>query len=287
MISAENFKGFSALMSNNIIAEIKEALEEDKSLETLIKSTKRKEDLPPSVKKQFKDYQMSEDLLWYQGRIVVPDERDIKLKLLKLYHDSPIAGHQGQARTLELISRNYYWPGMKAQVNRYVESCKACQRGKGSKGHLPLKPLPIPEKPWENIAYDFIVKLPKSQGFDSVLVVMDRFSRMAHFIPCKESTNSEELADIFVKEVWRLHGFPKTTVSDRGTTFKSHFLEAVYKRLGIQGTFSTAFHPETDGLVERTNQWLEGWICIFGNHKQDDWAKWLPIVEFCHNNHKN
>ncbi|QRW09553.1 Retrotransposable element Tf2 protein [Ceratobasidium sp. AG-Ba] len=167
---------------------------------------------------------------------------------------------------------------MKQQVNRFVETCEICQRSKGHKQYAPQKPLPIPQKPWEDIAYDFIVKLPESQGMDSILVVIDRFSRQAHFIPCLESTNAEGVADLFIKEVWKLHGLPKTTVQ---------FLKALYAKLGINPKFSTAFHPETDGITERTNQWLEGFLRSFCNYRQDDWVRWLPIAEFCHNNQVN
>ena len=287
MIAAERFIGFKADTQLDIITAIQEGQQEDESLQTLIYSTKEKENLPPTVKKQFNKYQWEENLLWYEGRIVVPDDKDIKLRLLEMHHDNPVAGHQGQARTLELLSRRYYWPGMKSQVNRFVESCEICQRSKGHKHAVPNKSLSIPDKPWEDIAYDFIVKLPESQGYDSILVVIDRFSRQAHFIPCQESTNAEGVADLFIQEVWRLHGLPKTTVSDRGVTFNSQFLRSLYKKLEIEPRFSTAYHPETDGITERTNQWLEGFLRSFCNYSQDDWVKWLPIAEFCHNNQVN
>jgi hypothetical protein len=176
---------------------------------------------------------------------------------------------------------------MKAQVNRYVDSCETCQRSKGHKQGVSLKPLPIPALPWEDIAYDFIVKLPESSGYNSILTVIDRFFRQAHFVPCMASTNAEQLADIFTREVWKLHGTPKTTVSDRGPTFNSQFLRALYKNLGIEPWLSTAFHPETDGISERTNQWVEGFLRTFCNYRQDDWSRWLPIAEFCHNHHRN
>jgi hypothetical protein len=176
---------------------------------------------------------------------------------------------------------------MKAQVNRHVDSCETCQRSKGHRQGVNLKPLPIPALPWEDIAYDFIVKLPISSGYDSILTVIDRFSRQAHFVPCMESTNAEQLADIFTREVWKLHGTPKTTVSDRGPTFNSQFLRVLYKNLGIEQRLSTAFHPETDGISERTNQWVEGFLRTFCNYRQDDWSRWLPIAEFCHNHHRN
>ncbi|QRW10167.1 Transposon Tf2-7 polyprotein [Ceratobasidium sp. AG-Ba] len=287
MINAERFKGFKANIEIDIISMIRESLSDDESLTTLIESTKKKEDLPPSIRKQYDKYEWKEDLLWYEGRIVIPENKEIRLAILEMHHDNPIAGHQGQARTLELISRRYYWPAMKQQVNQFVETCEICQRSKGHKQYAPQKPLPIPQKPWEDIAYDFIVKLPESQGMDSILVVIDRFSQQAHFIPCLESTNAEGVADLFIKEVWKLHGLPKTTVSDRGPTFNSQFLKALYAKLSINPKFSTAFHPETDGITERTNQWLEGFLRSFCNYRQDDWVRWLPIAEFCHNNQIN
>ncbi|QRV81327.1 Transposon Tf2-1 polyprotein [Ceratobasidium sp. AG-Ba] len=287
MINAKRFKGFKANIEIDIISMIRESLSDDESLTTLIESTKKKEDLPPSIRKQYDKYEWKEDLLWYEGRIVIPENKEIRLAILEMHHDNPIAGHQGQARTLELISRRYYWPAMKQQVNQFVETCEICQRSKGHKQYAPQKPLPIPQKPWEDIAYDFIVKLPESQGMDSILVVIDCFSRQAHFIPCLESTNAEGVADLFIKEVWKLHGLAKTTVSDRGPTFNSQFLKALYAKLGINPKFSTAFHPETDGITERTNQWLEGFLRSFCNYRQDDWVRWLPIAEFCHNNQVN
>src|SRR5881394_4664334 len=287
MIPTERLIGFSSSVMGDLLEELREAQGEDESLTTLIDSTRNKDNLPPSVRKQFDRYSWEDGLLKYDNRIYVPEDKDIRLRVLSAHHDSPVGGHQGQVRTLELVSTEYYWPGMKAQVNRYVESCETCQRVKGRKQDIPLKPLPNPEGPWEDIAYDFIVKLPKSKGYDSILTVVDRFSKQAHFIPCLEATNAEELAEIFIREIWKLHGFPKTTVSDRGSTFNSQFLRALYEKLKIEPRFSTAYHPETNGLAERTNQWVEGFLRTFCNYRQDDWAKWLPMAEFSHNIHKN
>ncbi|QRV93063.1 Retrotransposable element Tf2 protein [Ceratobasidium sp. AG-Ba] len=287
MIPPEKFVGFMADVRTSFLDEVREAQKEDEAIKVLWDSVANKEQLPPSVRKEFRRYDIKEGILEYDGKIYIPDDRDLRFEILQRFHDSPVAGHQGHARTLELISREYYWPGLKAQVNRYVDTCEVCQRSKGYKQAVPHKALPIPERPWEDIAYDFIVKLPESKGYDSILTVIDRFSRQAHFIPCHESTNAEQLAEIFIKEVWKLHGTPRTTVSDRGPTFNSQFLRALYKGLKIEPRFSTAFHPETDGISERTNQWIEGFLRTFCNYQQDDWTKWLPIAEFCHNNHVN
>jgi hypothetical protein len=172
-IKEERFKGFSGNMKFDIIADIREVQAGDESIAQIIELCKKKNDLPKSVQEGIKKYNFEEDLLWFDGRIYVPEDKDTRLKIMRLHHDSPIAGHQGHARTLELISRRYYWPGLKSTVNKYVDSCKQCQRAKGTKTRVPLKPLEIPKGPWEEIAYDFITKLPKSQGSDSILVVVD------------------------------------------------------------------------------------------------------------------
>jgi hypothetical protein len=128
MIDAVKFIGFRAELSSGITEAIREGQTEDESIQDLIQSTRNKENLPVTVRKQFQRYSWEEGLLLYDNRIYVPEDKDVRLDLLKLHHDSPVAGHQGHARTLEFISRNYYWPGMKAQVNRYVDSCETCQR---------------------------------------------------------------------------------------------------------------------------------------------------------------
>uniref|UniRef100_A0A183CPZ9 RNA-directed DNA polymerase n=1 Tax=Globodera pallida TaxID=36090 RepID=A0A183CPZ9_GLOPA len=287
MIKEDQFSGFSAMISASFLEKLKEALLDDPSLDTVMSAASDTSRMPHSVAQKFKDYSVSDGVLFYQGRIVVPDEPELKQELLSHFHDTPAAGHQGRARTLELISRHYYWPAMKFQVNRYVDSCEICQRSKGTERHAPLQPLPIPDGPWEEISYDFIVKLPKSKGFDSILVVVDRLSKMAHFIPCKEASTAEDVADLFLKHIWRLHGTPKRTVSDRGSTFNSKFLKALYKALQIDPAFSTAYHPQTDGQTERLNQWLEAYLRAFINHRQTDWVDLLPLAEFCHNNSKS
>ncbi|QRV83709.1 Retrotransposable element Tf2 protein [Ceratobasidium sp. AG-Ba] len=195
------------------------------------------EELPPSVRKEFRRYDIKNGILEY-GKIYIPDDRDLRLEILQRFHDSPIAGHQGHARTLELISREYYGQ----TLVKYAKEVRDINSQYRTNRYQSRKAM-------GDIAYDFIVKLPKSNG-------------QAHFIPCLESTNAEELAEIFIREVWKLHGTPKTTIS-------------------------TAYHPETDGISERTNQWVEGFLRTFCNYRQDDWTKWLPIAEFCHNNHVN
>ncbi|CEL63969.1 Transposon Ty3-I Gag-Pol polyprotein OS=Saccharomyces cerevisiae (strain ATCC 204508 / S288c) GN=TY3B-I PE=3 SV=2 [Rhizoctonia solani AG-1 IB] len=243
--------------------------------------------MPHSLAAKFKDHTLQDGLLLYQGRIVVPDKPEIKQQLLSHFHDSLGSGHQGRARTLELISRHYYWPAMKFQVNCYGESCEICQRNKGHVQHFALKLLSVPAGPWEDVSYDFIVKLPKCRGNDSILVVVDCFSKMVHFIPCKEIVTAEDIARLFLEHVWKLHGTPKQAVLDRGPTFNSKFLRALYKALHIAPSYSTAYHPQSDGQTEIKNQWLESYLRPFINHRQSDWVEWLPFAVFAPNNAKS
>ena len=232
------------------------------------------------------DYKWDGEYLRYKGRIYVPDKKEIKRGILKIYHDSKLAGHQGQKGTLELVSRGYYWPGMSQFVTSYVDGCDLCQRIKVRR-HAPygtLKPLEIPDENWTDISYDFIGELPESEKKNAILVVVDRKSKGAHFIACTTSETAESTARLFLDNVWKLHGLPKRTVSDRGTQFNSHFMKRLYELLGIQPGFSTAFHPESDGQTERVNQILEDYLRFFVSHRQNDWVQMLPMAEFAYNN---
>lgn len=188
MLSANKFVGFKANIIEDLPTALAEAQKEDDSLDTLISMVQNMETLPATIRKQFRDYHWAENLLWYQGKVIVPHNKDLCLRILQIHHESPAAGHLGQSRTLELISRCYWWPGMKAEINNFVDSCETCQRSKGSPQKLPLMPLHVAEGPWKDITYDMIVKLPISrigkESYDSIFTVTDRYYKMAHYYPC-------------------------------------------------------------------------------------------------------
>ncbi|KAF8749430.1 Chromo (CHRromatin Organization MOdifier) domain [Rhizoctonia solani] len=257
MIPESHFEAFSAHIDLSLLDQIKEATQEDPSLDTILLAVSDPKSMPHSVAQKFKDYTIQKGLLLYQGRVVVPDEPEIKQQLLSHFHDSPASGHQGRAQTLE---------------------------SKGHAHNYALNLLSVPAGPWEDISYDFIVKFPKCKGYDCILVVVDHFSKMMHLVPCKETATAEDVAQMFLEHVWKLHGTPKRTVSDRGTTFNSKLLKALYKSLQITPSFSTAYHPQSDGQTEIKNQWLEAYLRPFINHRQSDWVDWLPLAEFAHNN---
>ncbi|QRW25741.1 Retrotransposable element Tf2 protein [Rhizoctonia solani] len=247
---------------NNLIGK---AIYEDDRLKEILHKLQNKDKVT--------DWELKEGLLWYQGKIFVPKDDTIRNLILESRHDALATGHPGQARTLELVSRNYYWPSLKKFVNSYVSHCKTCIRSKPT-NQVPiglLKPLQIPECPWEDIAYDMIVGLPVSEGFDAILTVIDQFSKMVHFIPTQSTASAIDIANLFITYVWKLHGLPRSTISDRGPTFNAKFICHLYKRLDIKPLYSTAYHPQTDGQTEQIQQEAKIFICMFGNHQQSDW----------------
>jgi len=131
---------------------------------------------------------------------------------------------------------------------------------------------------------DFITDLLKSEGYDTILVVIDRLTKMSHFIPGSKDLDAWQFANLFMKEVVRLHGLPHDIITDRGTPFTSDLWEETMGRLGIQRTLSTAFHPQTDGQTRRTNAILEQYLRAYINYQQDDWSGYLPLAECPYNN---
>ena len=149
---------------------------------------------------------LEDELVCYKNRMYILDCNDLKLTVTKQAHDAKVAGHFGRDKTLELLTRNYYWPNLDEWVKTYVKTCDACQRNKTArhKKYGRLQPLDIPYRPWEHISMDFITDLPKVNGYDQIWVIVDSFTKMAHFIPL-ENRLAHNLALAFIREVWRLH----------------------------------------------------------------------------------
>ncbi|KAF8752189.1 hypothetical protein RHS01_08123 [Rhizoctonia solani] len=152
---------------------------------------------------------------------------------------------------------------------------------------ISLKPLEVPPYPFHTISYDFITGLPKSQGHDAILVVIDSFSKFGHFIPTSKKVTSKGLTDLFITHVWKLHGLPIRTILDRRTMFTSKFLRALYQRLGVKPSFSSTYHPESDGQTERVNQFIEFYLRSYIAANHSDWTTWLPLAEYAYNNAKH
>jgi len=142
----------------------------------------------------------------------------------------------------------------------------------------------ILEKPWSHISADFITKLPLVQGYNSILVVVDRLMKMVHFIPTMEKTSAEGLARLFRDNIWKLHGLSESIISDRGSQFATGLMKELNKILRIENKMSTVFYPQTDRQTKRINQELEQYLRMFVDHKQEQWPDWLGMAEFTYNN---
>lgn len=236
---------------------------------------------------QSAEWSEEDGLVLFRGKVYVPKDKDLRRRIVAAHHDSMIAGHPGRWRTLELISRNYWWPNMTRFVAAYVRSCDACNRTKifPSPPAGTLMPNAIPTHRWQFATCDLIVGLPESRGFDAIMVAVDRLSKQIHVAPTTGSVNSEGVATIWRDRVWVHHRLQEGIISDRGPQFVSAFTKALHHQLGIKTLASTAYHPQTDGQTERVNQEVEQYLRLWCNERQDDWADLLSMAEFCYNNH--
>jgi transposase InsO family protein len=219
-------------------------------------------------------------------QIVIPNSTRLKSRILHELHDVPSAGHRGRSSTLELVLRQFWWPRVRADVFEYVDSCHSCQVQKPSH-QLPagtMHPLPIPSHNWESISLDLVTGLPKRKGFDAVLVIVDRLSKMAVLLPTTESASASKVAKLVFDAVVSVHGWPTSIVSDRDPRFTSHFWRTMCERWGITARMGTSFHPQTDGQTERMNKLMEETVRHFVDAKQTNWPSCLAMAQFAINN---
>src|ERR1051325_4161804 len=174
-------------------------------------------------------------------------------------------------------------------VKKCINSCDSCQRNKSNNQQTAglLQTLPTPTTRWQQITMDFIVQLPKTpRGYDAITVFVDRLSKRAHFIPCTTDITAPGVAKLFFENIFRLHGLPKTIISDRDPKFTSKFWTALFKLLETKLAMSTAFHPQTDGQTERMNRTLEEMLRAYTTYHQNQWDECLSATEFAYNNSK-
>ena len=200
------------------------------------------------------DFQLSPDgVIIFKDRLCVPEIRDLREEILAEAHNTPYTVHPGTTKMYKDLKMHYWWPGMKNDVVKHVEECLICQQVKAEHQRPAgtLQPLDIPLWKWEDITMDFVVGLPRTkEGYDAIWVIVDRLTKSAHFLPVHTTYTMDRYAEIYVKEIVRLHGVPLSIVSDRDSRFTSSFWKSLHKALGTRLAFSTAFHPQTDGQSE-------------------------------------
>lgn len=231
--------------------------------------------------------------LWARGNFV--KENFSLRKKIFLREESPLIAtiineihsstHEGYHKTLHRGHSIFYWKGIRQQVKEFIKQCDTCQRHKTE--NLPptglLQPLPIPTQVWSDISMDFVEGLPISKGKSTILVVVDRLSKYAHFIPISHPYTATSVAQVFFDHVFRLHGMPQSIVCDRDPTFTSLFWKELFKLNGTAFNFISSYHPQTDGQTEVVNCTVETYLRCFTSSKPKEWVRWVSWVEFCYN----
>ncbi|GJP37547.1 hypothetical protein CLOM_g21945 [Closterium sp. NIES-68] len=200
------------------------------------------------------------------GAIVIPHVGNLRNDIIEEVHSTKYGGHLGIKKTWWALSDVYWWLGLGTEVQQFVSRCDACAGNKSDTkkpGGL-LQPLEIPDEPSESVSLDFITYLPNTRdGHTAILVFVDRLTKMVHFVTTTTDVSAEDTAKLFVAHVFRLHGLPRVLVSDRDLRFTSRFWYEVTQTLGTKLKMSSAFHPQTDGQIERTNRTLEQMLRSF------------------------
>ena len=226
-------------------------------------------------------------VLCYKARVCVPDDDELRKAILEEAHSGSFAIHPGSTKMYQDLKMSFWWSGMKRDVSEFVTKCLVCQRVK-AEHQVPsglLQPIRIPEWKWDRITMDFVVGLPLTgRKHDSVWVVVDRLTKSAHFLPVRTDYSLDKLAELYIKEIVRLHGIPISIISDRDPRFTSRFWGKLQEAMGTRLNFSTAFHPQTDGQSERVIQILEDMLRSCAIDYEGSWDRHIPLVEFVYNN---
>ena len=230
-------------------------------------------------------------LLYLSEQLYIPDNVSLKLCILCAFHDSHTAEHLRRDKTLASLHQWFYWPDMIPFIKEYVRSCNLCRRTKSVKHvqYEKLHPLPAPEGPWTHITIDFITDLLKStdlidgRQYDAILIVVDHFSKMTHYVLTAKDINSVQFTWLLLRKVICLHHVPEVIISDQGTLFRSEFWSTLFRLLSTDHHLFTAFHPQTDEQTEHQNQTLKHYLQCFVNYLQDDWVQQLPLTEHVYN----
>ena len=236
---------------------------------------------------QLPDCKLTEFGFTYNGRQFVP--ADLRLAMMKHFHENPLYGHRGANGLFSLIYREYWWQEMHKDTGKYTRGCQSCGRNNPStqRPYGLLHPLAAPERSFRHLTMDFIGPFTPAKTNEKmryILHVVCRLTKRTWAI-ATQSMDATETANSFLHYVFRMTGLPDSITSDQGSSFISQVWQNLCKRLDIKHNLSTAYHPQTDGQTERANKTLEVYLRHYVNYHQDDWPEWLPLAEFSINNH--
>lgn len=209
----------------------------------------------------------------------------LQTKLIAALHDSALEGHSGITATYQRVRKLFAWPGLKRAVEDFMHECLACQQAKHEHCHPvgKLQPLPVPLESWHDLMMDFVERLPNSEGHDSIMVVVDRLTKFAHFVPLRHPFTAAQVARAFWDSIIKLHGVPHFIVSDCDKIFTSAMWRELLAAAGTKLLYSAAYHPRTDGQSEHVNQCLEMYLRCAVQDRPKQWQKWLPAAKFWYN----
>lgn len=196
-----------------------------------------------------------------------------------------MGGHSGRDVTHQRVKNIFYWKGMIKDIQQYIRSCSVCQQCKYDTSAYPglLNPLPIPDSIWSDISMDFIDGLPMSFGKSVIFVVVDRLSKAAHFMDLSHPYSASSVAQAFLDNIFKLHGFPQSITSDRDAVFLSDFWRELFSLPGVALNMSSAYHPQSDRQTEVVNRCLETYLRCMSSDTPKMWSKWLPLAEYWYN----
>ena len=217
------------------------------------------------------------------GRLFVPDQ--LRSQVIQWGHDSHLTCHPGVTRTFHQLSQRFWWPLMRSDIQGYVRACPTCNQSKTSSRPPAglLQPLPVPKRPWSHLSLDFVTGLPPSDGNTVILTIVDRFSKMTHFVPLPKLPSAKETAQVVLEQVFKIHGLPRDIVSDRGPQFASVFWKEFCRLIGATASLTSGFHPQSNGQSERFNQELEKSLRCMTSRNPRSWSQQLLWVEYAHN----
>jgi len=285
-----------SIFINLIDTELQQLITDSKNLDTNAAEALKLllEDGPMELTDDLTDW-TTEDLngkpmLFYQGWQYIPKNDNLRRQIVQQFHYPITAGHPGELATYIDMARFYWWPGMRTVVKNYVKGCATCQQFKINRS--PMKPalMPIPgpesDRPFAQCSMDLITDLPISDGYDSVMIVVDHgLMKGVILFPMNKTQTAAKTANMLLDRLYSRFGLPDKFISDWGPQFAAKAFRELLKLLEIKSSLSTAYHPQSDGATERVNQEIEAYISIYCSLHPDTWALTLPTLEFTHNNH--
>lgn len=238
-----------------------------------------------TIKSPHGDYVLQEGLIKTKGKILVPPDMKLQNLIISALHDSPVGGHSGAFVTYQKVKQLFVWTRMKMMIKEFVAACQVCQQAKSERVKYPglLQPLPVPKFAWQVITMNFIEGLQVSHSYNCIMVIVDKFSKYAHFLPLSHPFTAYKVAMLFMEHIFKLHGLPESIVSDRDKVFTSTLWKELFRLAGTTLQMSSAYHPQTDGQTERVNQCLEGYLRCFVHSCPNKWKDWLSLAEFWYN----